>query len=158
MAIRNIVKEGDPVLRKTSRPVTSFDEHLWQLLDDMKETLIEAQGVGLAGPQVGVLRRLFVMDTGDGEMLEVINPVIMGTQGVQEGGLEGCLSCPNKWGEVKRPQKVILKAQDRFGKEFRYKGEDLMARCICHENDHLDGVLFIDKVDKILGPNDIQEV
>lgn len=156
MAIRNILQEGDPTLRKVSRPVTSFDDHLWQLLDDMKETLIEADGVGLAGPQVGILRRLFVMDVGEGEMLEVINPVIMGKQGTQEGGLEGCLSCPNKWGPVVRPKKVIMKAQDRYGKEFTYKGEDLMARCICHEYDHLDGILFVDKAEKILGPEDIQ--
>lgn len=157
MAIRNIVLEDDPTLRKISRPVTSFNEHLWQILDDMKETLVDANGVGLAGPQVGILRRMFIMDTGDDGILEVINPVIKGTQGVQEGGLEGCLSCPNKWGEVTRPQKVIIKAQDRYGKEFTYKGEGLMARCICHENDHLDGILFVDKVKKLLGPEDVQE-
>lgn len=140
MAIRNIVKQGDPVLTKVCRPVTEFDERLWQLLDDMDQTLQKAGGVGLAAPQVGILKRLFIMDI-DGKKYEVINPEIVDAQGTQEG-MEGCLSCPGEWGVTRRPRKVRLKAQDRFGKWFIISAKDLLARCICHENDHLDGILF----------------
>ncbi len=140
MALRNILKEGDPTLAKVCRPVTEFNEHLWQLLDDMKETLAKADGVGLAAPQVGVLRRLFIMDFGDG-VIEAINPEIVAQKGTQEDQ-EGCLSCPGEYGITRRPKKVKLKAQDRYGKWFIMSGEDLVARCICHENDHLDGILF----------------
>ncbi len=148
MAIRNIVKEGDEVLTKTCRPVTEFNERLWVLLDDMKETLIEADGVGLAAPQVGILRRLFIMNVGDG-WIEAINPEIVLAEGEQEEA-EGCLSCPGEYGVTKRPQKVRMKAQDRHGKWFYITGEGLKARCICHESDHLDGILFKKHVIRML--------
>ncbi len=148
MAIRNIVREGDPVLQKVSRPVTDFDERLWQLLDDMAETLHTADGVGLAAPQVGVLRRVFVMDFGEG-IIEAVNPEIVDRKGNQEEA-EGCLSCPGEYGITKRPKKVKLKAQDRFGKFFYMNGEDLVARCMCHETDHLDGILFKQHVIRML--------
>lgn len=148
MAIRNIVTEGDPVLTKVCKPVTEFNEKLWELLDDMAETMRKADGVGLAGPQVGVLRRIFVMDVGDG-LLEVINPEIIERKGKQEE-TEGCLSCPGEFGVTERPRTVKLKAQDRHGKWFIIKAEDLKARCICHENDHLDGILFKKHVIRML--------
>lgn len=148
MALRNILKEGDDTLAKVCRPVTTFDEHLWQLLDDMAETLARADGVGLAAPQVGVLRRLFIMDFGEG-VIEAINPEIVAEKGVQEDQ-EGCLSCPGEYGITRRPKKVKLKAQDRHGKWFYMNGEDLVARCICHENDHLDGILFKKRVIRML--------
>ncbi len=143
MAIRNILKNDDPTLRKVCRPVTEFNERLWQLLDDMADTMHKAEGVGLAGPQVGILRRVFVMDLGNG-VIEAINPEILETSGTQTGE-EGCLSFPNQWDTVTRPQRVKFKAQDRHGKWFIMTGEDLMARCICHETDHLDGVVFLDR-------------
>lgn len=144
MAIRNILKNDDPTLRKVCRPVTEFNERLWQLLDDMADTMHKAEGVGLAGPQVGVLRRVFVMDLGDG-VIEAVNPEIISTHGKQTGQ-EGCLSFPNQWDDVTRPKRVKFKAQDRNGKWFIMTGEDLMARCICHETDHLDGIVFLDRV------------
>lgn len=140
MAIRNILHEGDPALQSKCRPVTDFDERLWVLLDDMAETLHQADGVGLAAPQVGILRRVFIMDFGEG-VIEAVNPEIINRNGKQED-VEGCLSCPGEYGITKRPKSVKLKAQDRYGKYFIMKGDDLVARCICHENDHLDGVLF----------------
>lgn len=148
MALRNILKDEDPQLRKVCRPVTEFNERLWQLLDDMAETMYAANGVGLAGPQVGILRRLFVMDVGDG-LVEAINPEILSEKGEQTDQ-EGCLSFPEKWGYVTRPQRVKMKAQDRNGKWFILTGEDLKARCICHETDHLNGVVFLDHVTEIL--------
>ena len=146
MAIRNILKNDDPTLRKVCRPVTEFNERLWQLLDDMADTMHKAEGVGLAGPQVGILRRVFVMDLGEG-VIEAINPEILSTHGKQTGQ-EGCLSFPNQWGDVTRPKRVKFKAQDRFGKWFVMTGEDLMARCICHETDHLEGVVFLDHIEE----------
>ncbi len=154
MALREILNESEGVLHKVCRPVTDFDERLWTLLDDMAETLEESGGVGLAGPQVGVLRRLFVMDVGDG-LVEAVNPQIIGRKGRQEGS-EGCLSCPGKWGIVVRPQKVILKAQNRHGEWFTMKGEDLAACCICHEYDHLDGILFTERAERMLGPDEVK--
>lgn len=148
MAIRNIVTEGDPVLAKVCKPVTEFNEKLWSLLDDMAETMRKADGVGLAAPQVGVLRRLFVMDVGDG-LIEAINPEIIDAKGKQEE-TEGCLSCPGEYGVTTRPRTVKLKAQDRNGKWFIIKADDLKARCICHENDHLDGILFKKHVIRML--------
>ena len=148
MALRNILKDEDPQLRKVCRPVTEFNERLWQLLDDMAETMYAAGGVGLAGPQVGILRRLFVMDVGDG-LVEAINPEILSEKGEQTDQ-EGCLSFPEKWGYVTRPQRVKMKAQDRNGKWFNMTGEYLKARCICHETDHLNGVVFLDHVTEIL--------
>ena len=147
MALRNILKDEDPTLRKVCRPVTDFNERLWQLLDDMAETMYHSNGVGLAGPQVGVLRRVFVMDVGDG-LIEAINPEIISQKGEQTDA-EGCLSFPGKWGNVTRPKRVKMKAQDRFGKWFIITGEDLKARCICHESDHLDGVVFLDHVSEL---------
>lgn len=144
MAIRNILKYDDPALRKVCRPVTEFNERLWQLLDDMADTMHQAGGVGLAGPQVGVLRRVFVMDLGDG-VIEAVNPEIISTHGKQTGQ-EGCLSFPAQWDDVTRPKRVKFKAQDRFGKWYVMTGEDLKARCICHETDHLDGIVFLDRV------------
>lgn len=140
MAIRNIVKVGDPILAKKSRKVEKFDERLWQLLDDMKETLYEAQGVGLAAVQVGILRRVVVIDCGDG-YIELINPEIISGEGEQFVE-EGCLSLPGESAVTCRPAVVRVKGQDRNGKWCIYKGEDLKARCFCHEIDHLDGILF----------------
>ncbi len=147
MAIRNILKDNDPALRKVCRPVTEFNARLWQLLDDMTETMHHAEGVGLAGPQVGVLRRVVVMDVGNG-VIEAINPEIVDESGTQEGA-EGCLSFPGKWGTVTRPARVKMKAQDRHGKWYYLTGEELLARCMCHEIDHLDGVVFLDRAKEI---------
>jgi len=147
LALRKIVVEGDEVLRTKAREVTSFDEKLHTLLDDMKETMYEAKGVGLAAPQVGVLKRVFVMDIHDDKgFIEVINPVFIETKGEQIS-CEGCLSIPGYEGEVRRPQYVKIKAQDRYGKEFIYEGNGLGAICVSHEYDHLDGILFRDKVE-----------
>ena len=140
MAIRNIVRFGDKILEKECRKVEVFDERLHQLLDDMKETLAKAEGAGLAAPQVGVLRQVCVIDVGDGPV-ELVNPEIVRTSGEQTGA-EGCLSYPDMWGEVTRPMKVTVKAQDRNGKSFKLAGEELCARALCHEIDHLHGVLF----------------
>lgn len=140
MACRNIVKIGDPLLKKQSRKVEKFDERLFALLDDMKETMYKAGGAGLAAVQVGILRRAVVVDVGDG-LIELVNPEIIETDGVQEER-EGCLSIPGECGITKRPAIVKVKAQNRHGKWFVYKGEGLKARCFCHEIDHLDGILF----------------
>ncbi len=149
MAIRNIRVDDDPILRKTSRPVTEFNDRLFDLLDDMKETMYNSGGVGLAGPQVGVLRRVVVMDVSEdrSDYLELINPEITGFEGEQTGH-EGCLSLPGLCGVVTRPNIVKVKAQNREGKWCLYKGEGLKARCFCHEIDHLDGVLYKDKLDE----------
>ncbi len=146
MAIRNIVTLGDDVLRKVCRTQMQFDEKLWTVLDDMKETMYKAEGVGLAAPQIGILRRYCVIDVGDG-LLELINPVITATEGKQTDN-EGCLSLPGKSAEVTRPLKVTVRAQDRFGNNFTVTGEGLKARALCHEIDHLDGILYIDKANK----------
>ena len=140
MAIRNIVQFGDSVLEKECRKVEQFDSRLHELLDDMKETLADANGAGLAAPQVGVLRSVCVIDVGEGP-IELINPEITETSGEQTG-TEGCLSYPDHWGIVTRPMKVTVKAQDRNGKWFQLTGEELCARALCHEIDHLHGVLF----------------
>jgi len=140
MAIRKIVKGDDPVLRKKSRPVEKFDERLWQLLDDMKQTLRAADGCGLAAVQVGVLRRAVVIDTGDG-VLELVNPEIIGREGTQREQ-EGCLSFPGEYGVTLRPAIVKLKAQNRRGQWCFFKADGLKARAFCHECDHLDGVVF----------------
>jgi len=156
MAILNIVKEGDPTLRKICRPVTEITPRILQLLDDMKETLIESNGAGLAAPQVGILRRIAVVDTGD-EIIELINPEIIETDGEQEE-VEGCLSVPDVWGITHRPLWVKVKALNRYGEEFTVEGEDLNARCFCHALDHLDGHLFIDNVVRILTPEEVEEI
>lgn len=146
MAIRNIVKEGDPILHKVCRSVLNFDEKLATVLDDMAETMYLAEGVGLAAPQVGILRRYCVVDIGDG-LIELINPEIIETAGKQTGD-EGCLSFPGEYDEVERPFKVTVKAQDRDGKFFTVTGEGLLARAFCHEIDHLDGIVFKDRIKK----------
>lgn len=143
MALRNIIQIGDPTLRKKSFEVTDFGENTHRLLDDMKETLIKADGVGLAAPQVGVLRRIFIIKIED-IYYECINPVISKQSGKQKGN-EGCLSVKGKWGEVERPNKLTLNAFDRNGKQFTVNAEGFLARAICHENDHLDGILYVDK-------------
>ncbi len=144
MALRNIRKLGDDILRKKCRPVETIDEKIITLLDDMAETMYEANGVGLAAPQVGVLKRVVVIDAGDG-LIELINPEIIAVSGSQTAD-EGCLSVPGKYGKVERPQKVTVRATDRDGNVFELEGEDLLARAFCHEIDHLDGVVFVDKV------------
>ncbi len=141
MAIRNIVKLGDPILAKKSRPVENFDNKLFTILDDMKDTLYKANGAGLAAVQVGLLRRIVVMDCGDG-YLELINPEIVERSEEVQHETEGCLSLPGKFGVTERPKTVIVKAQNREGKWCIYKGTDLKARCFCHEIDHLDGILY----------------
>ncbi len=146
MAIRNIVKKGDDVLRKICRTQLNFDDKLAMMLDDMKETMYEADGVGLAAPQVGILRRFCVIDVGDG-LIELVNPVIMEQSGSQIGQ-EGCLSVPNEYADVQRPMYVKVRAQDRNGNNFVVEGEGLKARALCHEIDHLDGILYIDKVNR----------
>ena len=147
MAIRNILQLGDPTLRKKSFEVTDFGEKTHQLLDDMKETLIKAQGAGLAAPQVGVLRRIFIVMVDD-LYFECINPVIISQKGSQTGD-EGCLSVTGKFGQVKRPNKVTVKAYDRNGKQFTVNAEGFLARAFCHENDHLDGIIYVDKADYV---------
>ena len=144
MATRNIVKDGDPILRKVCKPVLNFDERLWQVLDDMAETMYKADGCGLAASQVGILRRYCIVDVGDG-IIELINPVIIETSGTQCGD-EGCLSFPGEFSEVERPFKVTVKAQDRNGNFFTVTGEELKARAFCHEIDHLDGIVFKDRI------------
>ncbi len=149
MAIRNIRVDEDPILRKKSREVTEFNDRLFELLDDMKETMYHSGGVGLAGPQVGVLKRVVVMDVSEerNEFIELINPEITFEEGEQTGN-EGCLSLPGLYGVVTRPLTVKVKAQNRDGKWCLYKGEGLKARCFCHEIDHLDGILYKDKLDE----------
>ena len=144
MAIRNIVKEGDDVLRKTSRPVESFDEKLATLLDDMAQTMHAANGVGLAAPQVGLLKRIVVIDVGDG-VIELINPEIIATEGAAVN-VESCLSVPGRCGTVERPEKVTVRAQDRSGEPIEVTGEGFLAMALCHELDHLDGVVYVDKM------------
>ena len=154
MALRNILKEGDERLRKKSRPVTDFNERLWTLLEDMYETMKDG-GVGIAAPQVGVLRRAVVIDVGEGKH-ELVNPVIVEQSGDQCGG-EGCLSIPGQYGLVHRPAQLRLKAQDRYGKPFELEAEGYFAVAVCHEVDHLDGILFIDKAERMLDPEEIVE-
>jgi len=146
MAIRNIVKIGDDVLRKTCRTQMTFDDKLATILDDMADTMYKAEGVGLAAPQIGILRRFCVVDVGDG-LIELINPVITEMSGKQQGS-EGCLSIPERFEEVERPNKVTVRAQDRNGNTFTITAEGFKARAFCHEIDHLDGVLYIDRVEK----------
>ena len=144
MAVRNIFKDDAPCLYKVARPVEKFDERLWKLLDDMAETMYAAEGVGLAAPQVGILRRIFVMDCGDG-LIEAINPEILKTSG-EQGGMEGCLSFPERSGYVVRPNKVVMRAYNRNGELMQYTCEGLHARCVMHETDHLDGHVYLEKV------------
>ena len=155
MAIRKIRKDGDPILRKISRRVDVYDWRLWQLLDDMKETMLAENGVGLAAVQVGVLRRIVVVDTGDG-ILELMNPEIISKSG-SYCDIEGCLSFPGVYGMVDRPTTVIIRAQDRNGNTFEYTGEGITAKAFCHETEHLDGKLFIDSCDHIMSQKEIDD-
>ena len=161
MALRNVLTEENKALYKTSRPVVRFDERLHILLDDMKETLDHANGVGLAAPQVGVLRRaVIVLETNVAEdeepfIIELINPEIVSSEGEQCGS-EGCLSVPDQYGIVKRPKKVRVRAQDRDGNWFEAEGEDLTARCFCHEIDHLNGILFTSLAERMLTEEEIE--
>lgn len=164
MALRIIHEEGDAVLLKKSRPVTDFDKRLHILLDDMRETLLNAGGVGLAAPQVGVLRRaVLVMDTNkeglteEEQIIELVNPQIIEQDGEQTGQ-EGCLSVPGVYGIVTRPEHVRVRAQDRSGRTFEVEGTGLTARCFCHEIDHLDGHLFTEKAQRILSEEELQEM
>ena len=154
MAIRNIVEFGDSILEKECRKVEKFDARLHQLLDDMKETLADANGAGLAAPQVGVLRRVCIVDVGEGP-IELVNPEIIAEEGEQNGA-EGCLSYPGEWGLVKRPMKVTVKAQDRNGEWFEATGEALCARAFCHEIDHLHGILFTSHASRMLTPEELE--
>ncbi len=144
MGLREIRKKGDEILYKPCKEVKEFDKKLAILLDDMYDTMEKSDGVGLAAPQVGILKRCVVIDIGEGR-IELVNPKIIKEEGSQIGQ-EGCLSVPGEWGEVERPQKVTVEAYDRHGKKFTMTGEDLLARAFCHELDHLDGKLFLDKV------------
>ena len=154
MAIRNIVQFGEDILKKECRPVEKFDHKLRQLLDDMQDTLYEANGAGLAAPQVGVLRQVCVIDVGDG-LVELINPEILSQKGEQSGA-EGCLSFPDQWALVNRPMQVKVRAQDRNGNWFETAGEELTARCICHEIDHLQGVVFLQKAERMLSQEELE--
>lgn len=153
MATRKIVKKGDDLLRKKSREVTVFDKKLADLLDDMAETMHKAEGVGIAAPQVGILRRAVIVEPEEGNMIELVNPVILSAEGEGED-TEGCLSVPGVYGYVKRPTKVVVRAYDRNGEEFELEAEDFAARAVCHELDHLEGTLFIDKVTRYYDPEE----
>ena len=157
MALRNIVTVGDPVLTKKCRPVVKFDDRLAQLIDDMKETMRNANGVGLAAPQVGVLRRLVVVDVGD-EIVELVNPEIVSMSEEMQTGVEGCLSLPGEYGVVTRPMYVTVRAQDRSGDWYEYDGEELVARCFCHEIDHLDGPMYTEIAEKMLTPEELEQM
>ena len=157
MALRNIVKVGDPVLTKKCRPVTKFDDNLATLLDDMFETMHDANGVGLAGPQVGILRRVVVVDTGE-EDLELVNPEIVEVSEETQTGVEGCLSLPGKWGIVTRPMHAVVRAQDRCGNWYEYEGEELLARAFLHEIDHLDGHMYTEIAEKMLTAEELDEL
>ncbi|GAA6515144.1 peptide deformylase [Merdimmobilis hominis] len=154
MAIREILREDDPVLRKVCHKVEKFDRRLWSLLDDMAETMYEANGVGLAAPQVGICRRVVVIDVGNGR-IELINPEIIRTCGRIEGP-EGCLSSPGEYGIVPRPEKARVRAQNRDGEWFEMSGEGLLARAFCHELDHLDGKLFKDLALRMMDPEELE--
>ena len=157
MALRKIMTTEESCLYKVSRPVTRFDRRLHKLLDDLADTLDDANGAGLAAPQVGILRRVFIIDLDETGPIEFINPEILETSGEQDD-MEGCLSVPGKWGMVKRPNYVRARAQDRNGEWFEIEGEGLTARCILHENDHLDGHLYSEKVYKWLTEEELAEM
>ena len=154
MAIRNIRVLGDEILRKKAKEITEVTPRIQELIDDMFETMYDADGVGLAAPQVGVLKRIAIVDDG-GEIIELINPVITESSGEQTGP-EGCLSLPGEYGEVTRPMNVTVTALDRNGKIFTCKREGFVARAFCHETDHLDGILYIDKAERMLDPEDFE--
>ena len=155
MALRKILTQGDPTLNKKSRPVERFDERLHILLDDMKKTLAAANGAGLAAPQLGILRRVVVVVDADDHMVELVNPELVYTEGEQTG-LEGCLSVPGKYGLVTRPYKARIRAQDRNGQSFELDGEEIVARCFCHELEHLDGHLFVEHTDRLYTVDELE--
>ena len=155
MGLRKILTEEESALHKTCRPVEQFDGRLWKLLDDMRETLLDSDGVGLAAPQVGILRRIVLVDTGD-DILELVNPSLVETDGEQEGA-EGCLSIPGKYGWVKRPYYAKVRAQDRNGDWYEAEGEELIARCFCHELDHLDGIVYTQVMDRFLTEEELSQ-
>ena len=154
MGLRKILTDKDPALHKVCKPVEKFDGKLHKLLDDRKETLADANGVGLAAPQIGILRRVVVVDLGD-EMLELVNPTLVETDGQQEGA-EGCLSVPGRYGLVKRPYYAKVRAQDRYGDWFEAEGEELIGRCFCHELDHLDGILYTQVMERFLTNEELE--
>lgn len=154
MGLRKILTDKDPALHKVCKPVEKFDWKLHKLLDDMKETLAEANGVGLAAPQVGILRRVVVVDLGD-EVLELVNPTLIETSGEQEGA-EGCLSVPGRYGLVRRPYYAKVRAQDRNGEWFEAEGEEMIGRCFCHELDHLDGILYTQVMERFLTDEELE--
>ena len=156
MALRKIALQGEPCLTKVCRPVTEFNDRLHVLLDDLADTLEDSGGVGLAAPQVGVLRRVCVVLDEEDQLIELVNPEIIRTEGEQTG-LEGCLSVPGKWGIVTRPNVVRVRAQDRDGNWFEVEGEALTARAFCHEIEHLDGHLFVEHVDHFLSDEELRE-
>ncbi len=155
MGLRKILSDKESALHKVCKPVTAFDGKLHRLLDDMNETLLDSGGVGLAAPQVGILRRVVVVDLGE-EILELVNPELIETDGEQEGP-EGCLSVPGKYGLVKRPMTAKVRAQDRHGNWFEAEGEELIARCFCHELDHLDGILYTQIMERFLTEEELSE-
>ncbi len=155
MGLRRILTDKDPALHKVCRPVEKFDRRLHKLLDDMAETLEDAEGVGLAAPQVGILRRVVVVNTGD-QILELVNPTMLETSGEQIGA-EGCLSVPGKYGLVKRPNVAKVRAQDRDGNWFEAEGEALIARCFCHELDHLDGIVYTEVMERFLTDEELNQ-
>lgn len=154
MALRKILVQGDSALGKPCRPVEKFDRKLHWLLDDLKETLENAGGVGLAAPQIGILRRAVIVMDSEDRMIELVNPEIIRQEGMQEGW-EGCLSVPNQYGWVTRPNVVTVRAQDRNGTFFEISGEEMVARCFCHELEHLDGHLFVEHADELYSPEEI---
>ena len=154
MGLRKILTDKDPALHKVCKPVVAFDAKLHKLLDDMRETLIDSNGVGLAAPQVGILRRVVLVDIGD-EILELINPEMLETDGEQVGP-EGCLSVPGKYGLVKRPYWAKVRAQDRNGDWYEAEGEELIARCFCHELDHLDGIVYTEVMERYLTEEELE--
>ena len=153
MGLRKILTDKDPALHKVCKPVEKFDAKLHKLLDDMRETLIDSEGVGLAAPQIGILRRVVLVDTGD-EILELINPVLVETDGEQVGP-EGCLSVPGKYGLVKRPYYAKVRAQDRNGDWYEAEGEELIGRCFCHELDHLAGIIYTEVMERFLTEDEL---
>lgn len=155
--LREIIQQGDPVLNKVSHKVTRFDDRLHSLIDDMRETLEESGGVGLAAPQVGILRRVVVLLDAEENVVELVNPEIIASSGEQTG-FEGCLSVPGKYGVVTRPMEVTVRAQDRNGNAFEVSGTELTARCFCHELEHLDGHLFVEHTDRLYTPEELDEM
>lgn len=155
MGLRKILTDAEPALHKVCKPVVNFDGRLHRLLEDMRDTLLDSGGVGLAAPQVGILRRVVLVDTGE-EILELINPSLVETDGEQEGP-EGCLSIPGKYGLVNRPYYAKVRAQDRDGNWFEAEGEELIARCFCHELDHLDGIVYTEVMERFLTEEELME-